>query len=921
MKLHIPRRKYIFPAQTGFTPFERIFDDGTTAYVPISAMMRVGWTARELPRHSIMRQRGSPMAISPNANYISQKYPTYHAFHPSTMIIVGISASTATYSSLIRLLQDRYADCSIAFIVLLTDQIASGDMLTTQLNQYSALPIVEVAEPVAVRPHYVYLVQSTGYISFTNGLLAFEEGRYIPDRPNVIGHFFQTLATHYAKRLVAMVLSGGSYDVSGLRVVRRSGGVVLAQDTQDGSYDETCDGAVQRGLIDRLIALHELSGWIKRYQNACVVGNTFETASDQTLLSPVLELCTQLGYSKQAIDPLVLAHTVARRQRLVGTLSYEAYLALLGEHPEERQHLLVDLVGNSSFCHDREAMQMLEQIVVPFLCSRSSDSPIRIWIVGCDNGDAAYFVALLLYAYRRQHNLTHALTIFATEEDESIIAMARQRSALHTTAIAALSKCIQSFQNANKHTYEINREVRASITFARHDPLHDPPLRRVDLLICPTLFFDQPASTHEHLLRTMHYSLHPDGLLLLGAWSAPQQLQSYFAPLAVDHRLYRPSANVKPFAFSSELPTAARSARSVVKTQDDALAETSLHQLYLQQLASYAPPSVLINERYDILYLSRPDERLLPLPQDAPASNLLRVLPGALLPALRVALFTALQTGRSVTTPSQQLDLGNEPHFVRIHVQLLQQPSTTQRHLLIVFHDDGLVQRFEHNAPHVEQAAEKQVQQLRQELESVHEKFAALRNQYQQTIEQQQINNADMQVMIEELTADYQEIQSINEELQVTNDELKAQNEEITSKQADFQYLLDKMNLHMLFVDDKLHIMSFTPAIEQIFHLQTADRHRPLADITYLLDYPDLLCDSERVLRSGQSRAWLARHASHDWYFVHICPCFEDNGDVSGVALLFINMHSATEAETALVRDSELFAQVVHELEHELGKE
>lgn len=89
-----------------------------------------------------------------------------------------------------------------------------------------------------------------------------------------------------------------------------------------------------------------------------------------------------------------------------------------------------------------------------------------------------------------------------------------------------------------------------------------------------------------------------------------------------------------------------------------------------------------------------------------------------------------------------------------------------------------------------------------------------------------------------------------NEEYQSINAELSSKNQQLDRANSDLQNLLESTDIPTIFLDNGLHLKTFTPATRDLFHLRDSDRDRPVTDIVTRLDYADLEHDVKAVLRS-----------------------------------------------------------------------
>jgi len=71
---------------------------------------------------------------------------------------------------------------------------------------------------------------------------------------------FESLAASFKERAVAVVLSGADSDGSGgLPVIKRMGGVVIAQSVNSSEFSGMPGSAIQTGDVDRVLPLEEIA--------------------------------------------------------------------------------------------------------------------------------------------------------------------------------------------------------------------------------------------------------------------------------------------------------------------------------------------------------------------------------------------------------------------------------------------------------------------------------------------------------------------------------------------------------------------------------------------------------------------------------------------------------------------------------------
>ncbi|HET7300243.1 MAG TPA: PAS domain-containing protein [Oleiagrimonas sp.] len=149
---------------------------------------------------------------------------------------------------------------------------------------------------------------------------------------------------------------------------------------------------------------------------------------------------------------------------------------------------------------------------------------------------------------------------------------------------------------------------------------------------------------------------------------------------------------------------------------------------------------------------------------------------------------------------------------------------------------------------------------------------------------------------------------SITEELQALNAELGSKNASLTQITNDIHNLLDSTRIAVVFLDKHLCIRRFTPAMTELFRLRHSDKGRPIADISPLVDYPQLAEDAGHVLRDlDVVERILCGTDGHSTFLLRIRPYLTTDNVVDGVVLTFVDV---TESQQENMEHARLAAIV-----------
>ena len=272
--------------------------------------------------------------------------------------------------------------------------------------------------------------------------------------------------------------------------------------------------------------------------------------------------------------------------------------------------------------------------------------------------------------------------------------------------------------------------------------------------------------------------------------------------------------------------------REIENRANERISYGDLHGRILEQ---FAPPSIIVNERYDIVHVSPNAGRFLQISGEL-SPNLFKLIQPELRLPVSNAVYQAVQRETNVETENLPFYAANRAETVKVSVRpvLRQTDKAIEGFILIV---------FESAASSGEQKAAETV--LTSNEPFTHQLEDALmrsQSQYRHSIEQSEIQaeelkasneelqaiNEELRSATEELETGKEELQSVNEELVTVNQELKIKIEELSNTNNDLQNLINSTNIGTIFLDRNLRVKMFTPRAGEIFNLIPADIGRIL---------------------------------------------------------------------------------------------
>ena len=574
------------------------------------------------------------------------------------------------------------------------------------------------------------------------------------------------------------------------------------------------------------------------------------------------------------------------------------------------------LIGVTSFFRDPAVWQYTLDAALPaLLARRGSETKFRAWVAGCSTGEEAYTLAIVFTeAIQRQpEHRDCRLQIFASDLSPDAIASARLGRYPATAGANMQAEYTARYFTDQGGALVVGKPIRDMVLFAQHDVVLDPPFTRLHILSCRNLLIYFDAALQRRLLPLFHYSLRPDGLLLLGSSETVGSFSKLFEPVDSKLRLYlRRHAQ---FVAGSELLL--KSFPPLLKMTKDtpmpsspnaALAGDSLQAAADHVLLQvHAPPAVVVNAAGDIVYISGRTGKYLEPAAGKANWNFHSMVRESLREPVANALKQAVTRDEAVQVRGLQLVNAGGVQGVDVTVQPLHEPAALRGTVMIVFRDvTTAVRRSGRTAASAAQAVHSaEVQQFRAEIQTLREENRASREELQSANEELQSTNEELQSANEELTTSKEEMQSMNEELQTVNAEMQSKLDDLALAQSDMKSLLNSTEIAMLFLDQSLNVRRFTDRAAKIINLRDSDIGRPLSDLTTSLQYPTLNDDAHETLRTLIFSEKQIHSSDQRWFSVRIMPYRRLDNVIDGAVITFVDITATKNVEATLRKEAD----------------
>ena len=610
-------------------------------------------------------------------------------------LVVAIGASAGGQEALEQLFTAMPTDCGVSFVVVMHLPPDGPSFLAEMLGRYTTMEVVTAAEGMPLAPNRVHVIPAGRELTVGDDrLLLHLEGAAEPRRSHhPIDRLFHSLAQAKAEHGIAVVLSGfGTDGTEGAKAVSAAGGMVIVQEPASAVSPAMPRSAIATGAAGLILPAEEIPAKIAEIaRGTCSLASHAcrPTTLEEELHTIFAIVKATTGHDFSSYKANTVMRRIERRMAVNDTGGIGKYIALLRENPHEAHALCQDiLIGVTSFFRDPEAFDTLRREIIPRLfADRDPDEPVRIWHACCATGEEVYSMAMLIREYLDEHRSPAKVQLFATDIDE--VAIAQARAGLYDGDLGAVlgeERLMAFFTRGDGH-WQVAKSLREMIVFAHHSLIKDPPFSRLDLLVCRNFLIYLNPDMQKRLISLFHQVLKPGGFLFLGtAESVGHHSESVrprwtrsgrSSPAGKGRTASRPLSRSphRSGCRGSCVPPARPEPRS---HPPEALAERFL-------VERYAPPGVVINEKYEVIHTSSRTSRFLEVPVGEPTRDILKMAREELRPALRAAIYKGFAEQNEVVFRGVKVGDAGDGATINILAKPLQATPSAGKLLMVIF--------------------------------------------------------------------------------------------------------------------------------------------------------------------------------------------------------------------------------------------
>jgi two-component system CheB/CheR fusion protein len=856
----------------------------------------------------------------------------------AAFLIVAIGVSAGGLQACKKLIDALPSKNRMAFIIVQHMEPSHESLLVDLLGARTSMPVVQATEGMEIERERVHVIPPGAYLSVDdNGVLRLTRP---PDRHAArlpFDFLLNSLAKTFGPRVVCVVMSGTGTDGSlGLKAVKASGGLVLAQDPAEAEYDGMPRSAIATGDVDHILPGAKMAAMLveRAYGRSKGPAPTVSQQPVHDWLPDIIELLRKktvhdfTRYKRGTME-----RHVERRMAMAGVRTAEAYFQWLRRDDAELELLSREMLINvTGFFRDTTVFDYLAREIVPGLVhDHPTDRPLRIWVAGCSTGEETYSLAMLCQEQIDKTRSQLKMQIFASDVDSDAIATAREGLYPASIETDVSAERRGRFFTREERGYRISPDLRANVVFSVHDVLADPPFARLDFVSCRNLLIYLLPEAQVRVISLFHFALLKGGLLLLGNSEAVGAAEEGFVIVSKPAHLYRRVGGDRPGQFGlpvrigDDLRLRPRPGPASPASRQATFSEICRSMV----LESYGPAAVLINAKLECLFFQGPTDRYLKVAAGRPSRDIIAMAREGVQTKLRSAIQSAKRDRTRSVSSVGRLKGETGPLFYTVAVQPA--PNAGEDLFLVCFVEHAMTLSDAQSPADASRVAEieREFEATRAELQNAVRNLETSSAEQAAVYEEAMSVNEEYQSKNEELMASKEELQSLNEELSALNGQLQETLERQRTTANDLQNVLFSTDVATIFLDLKFNIRFFTPATKALFNILPGDVGRPLTDLKSLAADGDLAPDAKHVLETRRPIEREVAGLGDAWFTRRILPYRTRDNKTEGVVITFVDiterrntaralLEAKREAEHASTAKSRFLAAASHDLRQPL---
>jgi two-component system chemotaxis response regulator CheB len=175
--------------------------------------------------------------------------------------IVALAASAGGLTALIEVLSNLPVDFRAAIVVVQHLDPRHPSLMAEILGRRTPLKVIQAKEGDELTPGTVYIAPPNNHLLVnSDGTASLSQSEMVHFLRPSADLLFESLATSYKERAIAVVLTGTGTDGSmGVEAIQKMGGTVIVQDDKSAEFTGMPSAAIKTGNVDFILPLSEIS--------------------------------------------------------------------------------------------------------------------------------------------------------------------------------------------------------------------------------------------------------------------------------------------------------------------------------------------------------------------------------------------------------------------------------------------------------------------------------------------------------------------------------------------------------------------------------------------------------------------------------------------------------------------------------------
>ncbi len=536
-----------------------------------------------------------------------------------------------------------------------------------------------------------------------------------------------------------------------------------------------------------------------------------------TELNPDLEKLLEYikrnrGFDFSGYKRASLTRRIRKRMQSVGVESYSDYLDYLEVHPDEFIELFNTILINvTTFFRDPQAWEYIASGIIPqILASKQATTAVRVWSAGCASGEETYTIAILLAEALGIEEYTARVKVFGTDLDVDALNYARQANYNSKELQSVPPKLLDKYFEQVNGRYLVQKELRRSVIFGRHDLVQDAPISKIDLLICRNAIMYFNTETQAKILARFHFALNNNGFLFLGKAEMLFSRNHSYTPVDLRQRVFTKVGNRSMRDLL--LNTAHSKSQEIIPEMVDKVGiyETSFEVDLLAQI---------VVDRNGIVILANAEARNLFNLNLKDIDRPFQDLELSYRPVdLRSPIDQVRSNRRAISLKDVEWSIAQSAsrYFDVQITPLLDENIDELLGIKITFTEVTRFKQLQQDLVHANQ----ELETAYEELQSTNEELETTNEELQSTVEELETTNEELQSTNEELETMNEELQSTNEELQTMNEELRQRSDELNQVNTFLESILTSLRAGVVVLSRDLQILIWNRKAEDMWGLR-----------------------------------------------------------------------------------------------------